>query len=53
MWVGARAAPEERPRLIGLLSVAQTPGMLLGPSLGSLLAATLASPLAQVLTLGG
>ena len=47
VWVGARVAPEERPRLIGLLSVAQTPGMVVGPSLGSLLAATLSSPLAQ------
>lgn len=47
VWVGARAPPEERPRLIGLLSVAQTPGMVVGPSLGSLLAATLSSPLAQ------
>jgi len=47
VWVGARVAPGERPRLIGLLSVAQTPGMVVGPSLGSLLAATLSSPLAQ------
>ena len=47
VWVGARVPPQERPRLIALLGVAQTPGMILGPSLGSLLAAALASPLAQ------
>ena len=47
VWVGARVPPHERPRHIGMLGVAQTPGMLLGPSTGSLLAGALASPLAQ------